>query len=478
MRSASRVAVGLLLVSPYLIWLLWISKWEWPATAEWLPVLTTASEQAAFSAAGSMIFGFCLFGAAQGWTSSRARGFAELALLLPNMVPPLFLVLSLLSWVTPWAAFPYGLGAVVVAHVLLNSGLVAVSIDRLVQSQLSGLAETAWTMGASRATFWRQVAWPVLKSDLACIFLFIFSLCLTSFSIPLVLGGARLATLEVAIFDFIRMEGRWDKAVILAALQSLLLLLLVWSLPHPFWPTQSARRGLPYLAFKNWRLAVYLPALILSLGWISGCGSIRRVLPAFDGSLSDALLTSLALGLTVGVLQLCLVLIVSYVLPHPPLNRFLNGYLAPSPAITGFAMLLLPGEGELFDFFKLAFALTLISFPLLYRWILHSALSGLQRQITVARTLGADWSNILFEVVWPQIAPQALRASGLAALWATGDFAISGIVAGQLQTVPLMMQDYLANYRIEAAQLLMFPLLIVGAVLYGLFVGASRYVTR
>ncbi|MGZ3723915.1 MAG: hypothetical protein ACXVA9_13320 [Bdellovibrionales bacterium] len=477
-RIFLRIFLALLLISPYLIWLIWIRDWALPSAAETLPIVAVSALQALWSAFFSMLIGFLLFSGAQAWLSPRAKKISELALLLPNMIPPLFLVLSLLSWVTPWIAFPYGIGAVIFAHVLMNSGLVAVALDRLVQSKLGGMTEVAWTLGSSRFLFWRRVAWPFLKWDIACLLLFVFSICFTSFSIPLVLGGERLATLEVAIFDAIRMEGRWDKAVILAAFQSLFLLFLALSLPRPFWPPRPQRRPLQFLAVKNFRLLVFAPALILLTGWLLGLSEALKI--PFDNTLplGEAMVTSLALGLTVGILHLILFLQVSYVSPHAGLNRFLNGYLAPSSAITGFAMLLLPGAGGLFDFFKLAVALTLISFPLLYRWMVHAALGGLQNQIVVARSLGARWSSVLFEIVWPQVAPQLLRASGLAALWGASDFAVSGIVGSELNTLPLVMDGLMSNYRFESAQLLMFPLLLVGLGLYGLFTGAARYVTR
>jgi hypothetical protein len=71
-----------------------------------------------------------------------------------------------------------------------------------------------------------------------------------------------------------------------------------------------------------------------------------------------------------------------------------------------------------------------------------------------------------------------MRASGLAALWGAGDFAVSGIVAADLHTLPLLMESLMGHYRIEGAELLMFPLLLVGLALYALFTGAARYVTR
>ena len=131
MRTSLRISLALFLISPYLIWLLWISKWNWPSLHEWLPVLAISAQQALFSSFFSLVFGFFLFLGLQAWSTNTYRKMSELSLLLPNMIPAPFLVLSLFSWVTPWTAFPFGMGAVIFAHVLINSGLVAIALDRL-----------------------------------------------------------------------------------------------------------------------------------------------------------------------------------------------------------------------------------------------------------------------------------------------------------------------------------------------------------
>jgi thiamine transport system permease protein len=177
------------------------------------------------------------------------------------------------------------------------------------------------------------------------------------------------------------------------------------------------------------------------------------------------------------LLHLILFLLTAYVLPHDGWERFLNGYLAPSAAVTGFGLLLIPIEGV--ELVKLVVALTLISYPLLYRWIVHAALAEVQGQVITARTMGASWSQILFEIVWPQLAPALLRASGLAAVWACGDFALSGILLnGGSGTLPLLISDLISNYRIEVAAVLLLPLSLASIGLYVLFRGAARYVTN
>lgn len=479
-RAGLRVALALFLISPFLIWLLQISDWTWPALSEWAPAVRLAAMQSLLSSVGALLLGFVLFRAAQGWSLGFWQRFVELSLLLPNLVPPLFTVMGILTLGSLASQFPYGLGAVIFVHILLNAGLVAVSFGRLAQTKIAGLAEASFVMGATPHRFWWSVAWPALRGDIACIFLFVFSLCFTSFSIPLLLSGDRAVSLEVSILDFIRLEGRWDKAVILALLQSSALLLLALLLPRPFWPPRPHRARLQLLALPFGRSLVFLPAGLIMLGWYLGFTQSLNV--SLDENIKavliEACLTTAAIGAAVGLAHLMLFLIVAFVFPHPGLSRFLNGYLAPSPVITGFALILIPIEGDVVALTKLIAALTLISFPLLYRWMVHSSLLGLEKQVEVARSLGASWSAVLFEVVWPQAGAQILRACGLAGVWAVGDFALSGMLLSDGETLPMLIDGLLGSYRIEAAYTLLPPLMILGIMVYGLFVGASRYVHR
>jgi thiamine transport system permease protein len=475
-----RAGLGVFLISPFLIWIAKIPSWTWPATQSWLPSLRVALEQASISAFLSLIAGFVLYRALQGW-SGRMQHFAEVQLLALNLVPPLFVAMSALTLgAAAFHAFPYGLPAVIFVHVWLNAGLVAVGLHGFAQSKLSAAAEAALVMGASPHHFWWKIAFPLLRGDLACLFLFVFSICFTSFSIPLLLGGMRAASLEVAIYDYIRMDGRWDKAVILTLIQSLMLLLFAWILPKSFWPKPARPGRVAILALPFGRELVFAPTLLLLIGWGWGLSTaLSTTLSAnVRAFVLPSLLASLALGLIVGLLHLFLFLLTAYVSPHRGLSRFLNGYLAPSPVIVGFALLLVPVESETAAFGKLAIALTLISFPLLYRWIVHTALASLEGQIQIARSLGADWGAILFEIVWPQTGLAFLRAAGLAGVWAVGDFALSGILLGPHSTLPLLMNELIGGYRLESAQWLLPPLMLAGILVYIFFRGMARYVAR
>lgn len=479
-RFLIRVCVCLFLISPFLIWIAKVPAWDWLTIRSSAWPMATSLWQAALSTTATMLVGFVLFRALQCWPNPRSYRFIEAILLLPNLVPPLFIALALLSWSAVFGQFPFGMGAVVVAHVLLNAGLVAISIDRLFKMKMGGASEAAWVMGVKPMRFWWRVAWPILRGDVASLSLFVFAIGFTSFSLPLLLSGERIVTLEIAIFDTIRGEGKWDHAVMLAALQTLLLFALAYLLPRPLWTRAVSRFAIPYLGLPLLKHFVWIPFLVLLAGW--GVGTLKGLGSGIEGELFvpivEGIVTSLAIGLAVGLLHLFLFLLVAYVSPHDRLNKFLSGYLSPSPTIIGFGLLLLPVSSEWGRLGLLTVALTMISFPLLYRWLVHSALAALRRQVGVARSLGANWLIILRDVVWPQSAHALLRASGLAALWASGDFALSGILLGDEVTLPVLMNALLSQYRYDTAQLLLFPLLVVGLGLYVLFAGVARYVAR
>jgi thiamine transport system permease protein len=468
-RPALRILLCLFLISPYLVWLAEIQDWSLQGFSQAAQAFQQGSMQALASTVLSVFFGFALFLSLQ--SVQRHKNLAELSLLLPNMLPPLFLVLTILT--LPFVEYPLGLRGVIAAHVFLNSGLVAVALDRIFTSRLAGLAEAAYVMSASRWHFLLEVAWPILKRDIGILCLFIFAVCFTSFSIPLLLTTSRTATIELVIYDFIRVQGRWDKAVLLAAAQTLFLLLLSWIARASELP--KARRASVLQILRSQRIGwlVWLPSFVLAVGVLLSVGASRAYV--WPNELVEASLTSLTLAMLVGWIHFQLFLLTGFLLPHTRLDRFLNGYLAPSAVITAFAFLLLPFDGSLVRLVLTACALSLLSFPLLYRWVVGAAFAEIQQQVMVARSLGASWFLILTEVVWPQTAPAILRASGLAAVWGCGDFAISGILL-QDTSLPLLISDLIGTYRIEQAQPLLLPLLVLSILVFAVFRGAQRYV--
>ena len=103
----------------------------------------------------------------------------EMMALLPNLTPVLFLLLAALKYLP----FARGLFGIVLLHVLLNVGLVAVAFSRVLLQKVAVLADLAWIEGASRWRCFFQVVLPVIRSDLAGVALFVFALCFSSLAI-------------------------------------------------------------------------------------------------------------------------------------------------------------------------------------------------------------------------------------------------------------------------------------------------------
>lgn len=114
----------------------------------------------------------------------------------------------------------YGLSGILLAHVFFNMPLAA----RLMLSGLERIPAEYWRTSASLGmggfAVFRFIEWPVLWRIIPGIAGLIFMLCATSFTLVLVLGGGPAATtIEVAIYQALRLDFDPARAVSLAFLQ-------------------------------------------------------------------------------------------------------------------------------------------------------------------------------------------------------------------------------------------------------------------
>ncbi len=114
----------------------------------------------------------------------------------------------------------YGLSGILIAHVFFNLPLAA----RLMLASLERIPSEYWRSGASLGmgglSVFRFIEWPVLRRVIPGIAGLIFMLCATSFTLVLVLGGGPAATtIEVAIYQALRLDFDPARAVALAFLQ-------------------------------------------------------------------------------------------------------------------------------------------------------------------------------------------------------------------------------------------------------------------
>jgi thiamine transport system permease protein len=114
----------------------------------------------------------------------------------------------------------YGLSGILVAHVFFNLPLAI----RLLLGAIDTLPADQWRLasqlGMGPGPCFRLIEWPAIRANLPGTAGLIFMLCITSFTIVLILGGGPAATtLEVAIYQALRFDFDPARAVAVTVLQ-------------------------------------------------------------------------------------------------------------------------------------------------------------------------------------------------------------------------------------------------------------------
>lgn len=475
-----RSALVLYLLFPFLFLIFQFRLQSWPDGAELVWAFKNSFLQAFFSALAAVFFGWW---SAMGLISlgkkrRHFRPLLEVCCLLPNFLPPLFILLATLNILDP---FPMGIAGIALIHALINFGLVAVLLAGLIENKMGAYCELAYVEGAGQFFFLRKVFFPLMKRDLFMMFLFVFVICFGSFSIPLVVGGARGTTLEVLIYEKIRLSGNWGEAVILALLQSLFIFGLSFVAGKGRAVTGRPTSYMKLIYMPTGNLIILFCAGFLLMGYWQGVAEGLRHLGEFyevQSAVGEALLGSLCIGWGVGFLSFALLMLIAYVEPAPLFERFLNGYVAPSTALACFSFLLLGPNESFWPFVKIPLAFVMITLNTLYRMGWQSRLQTLRRQREVAWLMGASRGRIFQEIVLPQIAPTAGLLAGLAAVWGTGDFAVSRILAHRDLSLAMMSQTLMSSYRLNMASALSALILMAGLACFVVFFWGGRVLSR
>lgn len=480
-RRALSLGLMFYLLFPFLFLIFQFRPDEFPDTSELLWALRNSFLQAFGSAFFSVLFG--LWGALGLIGVSRdekvfRRSLLEVFCLLPNFLPAIFVLLATLNVLDP---FPMGVTGIILIHTLINFGLVAVLLASLIETRLGGAVEQAYVEGASRWSFLKDVFFPLLKRDLFLLALFIFIVCFGSFSVPLVVGGGRGTTLEVLIYEKIRLSSRWGEAVVLALVQSGFIFALSFFSPArgPSLPARPTNFTL--IRSVTGPFIILLTTGFYILGYGQGLWDGFQNL-GFFYEIQSAILASfvgtLAIGLSVGILCALCLFAVAWIGTDPLLSKFLRGYTAPSTALACFSFLLLGPNEAYWPFFKIPVVFTLITLTSLYRMGWDSRLENLRAQCDIALTMGASRGLIFKEILFPQLAANAGLLAGLAAAWASGDFAVSRILAHRDLSLGLMTESLMAGYRLSQSTILSLLVLLSGLICFGIFFWGGRVLSR
>lgn len=396
----------------------------------------------------------------------RIRKWASLLLLVPSFLPPLFVLLSFMSWVDP---FPMGWIGVIALQGYIYSGVVAVLLLGRWESSAGTAFEAGWIMGASH---W-QCLWALRRSvvrELGLAFVFVFISVFASFSIPFVVGGGRMTNLEILIYEKIRISNSWGEALGLSLIQLALLFCFVF-LPRDKNQTLLQSAGVdrklwrhPFLksGIWTWVGCFWLPMILFFGQGLAALekidGLITQILHLFWGTLLVALVGGLA---SVGGLA-----VLCFGGARNQVGRLMQGWMAPSTALLGFGFVFF---SSLSSWVSYLLAVLISFLPSLYRWGLDQKLQSLESQLVVAETLGADDLLIFKRIILPQMWKTLWTLGGVMSLWILGEFALQQIIFERVSTWAALSQSLVSNYRIDAGLGVGVLILLLSGVLYSLF---------
>lgn len=373
----------------------------------------------------------------------------------------------------------YGLPGILIAHVFFNMPLAT----RLLLTQLDRVPSEYWRnasqLGLSQWAIFRLIEWPYMRSHIAGIAGLVFMLCVTSFTLVLLLGGGPAATtIEVAIYQALRFDFDPQRAVILALLQLLLtgillaVLASIGGAPQEN-PTlgQATRRfpGRGYLAHSTDFCLIILMALFLftPLLSIALSGLSADFMQLFSESIVwRAITTSLAIASLAALCAVTLALVLIRAryaaLPLVSHNGWARWFRALAAAASSLVLLVPPivlGAGwfvllrNRLDVFSLAPVIVvtinaLMALPFVMRVLEPAHTTHMARTGRLTASLGISGISRFLLVDWPGLRRAFLLATAFAAALSLGDLGAIALFGSQdVVTLPYLLLQRMGSYR-------------------------------
>ena len=395
----------------------------------------------------------------------------------------------------------YGLSGILIGHVFLNLPLAV----RILLPALAAIPAEQWRLarqlGLSDLARLRLIETPVLLPRAARALGIVFMLCFASFALPMTLGGGPASTtMEVAIYEAVRVDADLIRAAGLAILQIGLCTALV-GLGLSIGVTRTGlSAGAPArIRVDDGSFAKTFDVLVLSVTLLFLLGPLLALIGAALGGpwievvTSQSFLISLRNSILVAVAAAVLALIVGTWLVMGGRGRAVwSGRIG---EVVGSIPLVTPALALGAGLFLLVRQLVDPATVALPAIALANALMGLPYVIALlgpevarrelehgrlCRALGIRGKNRWRLIDLPTILPVAGLAGGLVAAFSLGDFGVVALFGSdQARTLPMQLYLQAGSYRtndaaVTAVILVMLAALLMWTIERGLARAAGR----
>ncbi len=448
-----------------------------------------------------------LVGVVLAWSLDRLRffgrglivGLLSSALVLPSLVivSGLIAIWGRAGW-TNFVLAPFGISTggaifgfwgIVAAHVLLNGAFAArVLLDRLEAIPPEKL-KLGRSLGLSTVQRFRIIDLPAILSSLPGIGATIFLLCFTSFAIVLVLGGGPAnQTLEVAIYEAVRLDFDLGAAVRLALVQ----LVVCAAIIIPASTLTPAANLFGRRSELHWPEGPVVRAVqtVLLIGLLACfCAPLLAVLLRGSGAAMASLLgqasfwqaagTSLWIGMASATVSLGLAIALG-------MARSLQRCNSPARMILGFPVftyLAVPAVVLSLGFFLLArftgigpaqaaplvlvIANALLSLPFVFATLSPSLEALAARHKRLIRSLGLSGLAQWRRVEWPLLGRPMGYAFAVAFVFSLGDLGVISLFGtSDFSTLPWLMYRAFGAYRTNDAEAIAAVMLIAAVAAF------------
>ena len=374
----------------------------------------------------------------------------------------------------------YGLGGIVLAHVYMDAPFVARGLLHRLENIPAEHFKLARSLGLSPWQRFRTVEWPALTPIIPGQCLVVFLLSFTSFAIVLMLGGSpRFNTLEVAIFEAIKLEFDLPRAVALALVQLAVCAGLVMMAmafrpgtaqqvvrrAAPMWPEPRFAFVLQWLVIGLFAVLFLAPLLAVVL---NGIGADYAKLFSSSG-FRTAAATSLVLAAVSALIAIAFRLLIASSQRHltstlrsgtSPLNRVLSGllsfsgtvYLAVPALVLGLGFFLLARSSldnpTAVAPLALVAANVMMALPFVLVILTPAMAKTAQKYDRLAFSLNLrGWSRWRL-IEWPVLRQDLGYILALAFCLSLGDLGVIALFGSQdFSTLPWLLYQHMGSYR-------------------------------